>query len=218
MYKLPLYETSRFFPIIPHMPLLVLPATSDSVDPSMAPTLHLDLPRCEVDNLYIWLLHTLWHQDAEFAIMPPALRHLCLVPWEIGMEQVPKLWQNITYIMWKAGAPDQKVSLVLTIVTTNCKEYNSKKIVVGISNEALIKYPESKLDKDGTEDDVVDEVDGIENLQDLIANDENDDDDENVNKNVWQTAFMVANKTDDSSFRSGTEESSRIEALSGVGM
>ena len=215
--KLSSYKMSRFFPVIPHMPFLALPAVSASMLPSVPPTLCLDMPGCQADDLYMWLLHTMWGQDKEFTIMPLVLQHHCLIPWELCKEEEPKLWQNVTYITWKAAAPGQEVGLVLTVVTTNHKEFENKRMVVDISNEALIKYRVSNLDEDKVEGNG---EDGHGNLQDMIADNEGEDysnDDENVDNDVWRTALEMANKTDDSGFRSSIEDGGMIEELSGIG-
>ena len=133
------------------------------------------------------------------------------------MEEEPKLWQNVTYIIWKVGAPGWEVGLALTVVTTSHKEFEHKRMVVDISNEALIKYLASNLDDNKVEDDSEDS-DG--NLPDMLADGEGEDDsndDEDVNDNAWWTVLEVANKTDDSGFQSSVEDGSRIKVLSGIG-
>ena len=102
------------------------------------------------------------------------------------MEEMPKLWQNIN-ITWKAGTPGQDVGLALTAVTTNCKEYDNKKMVVDISNEVLIKYLALNLNEDSVEDDAAEDKDGIGNLQDLVTNgkgEDDSDDDENITNSM----------------------------------
>ena len=80
--KLPSYEISRFFPMIPHMPYLVLPASSSNMDLSVVPMLHLnlDLPSCKADDLYIQLLDTMLWNDTDYVIMPPALQPSHVIP------------------------------------------------------------------------------------------------------------------------------------------
>ena len=215
--KMPSYETSRFFPMIPHMPHLALQVSSSSVDPSVLPMLCLDLSGCEADDLYIWLLHTIWRNDTEYTILPPALRPSHIIPWELRMEETLKLWQNTTYETWKVGAPGQDVGLVLMVVTTSHKEYEHRRMVMDISNEALIQYPASNLDDDDGEDNV---EDSNEPLQDMLVGGEGEDDsddDEDVDYDVRQMALKVANKTDDSGFRSSIERSNKIKALVGIG-
>ena len=145
--KLPSYETSWFFPMIPRMPHLAFLALSSSVDPSVQSMLHLDLAGCNADDLYIWLLHTMWQNDTEYAIMPPALQRSLMIPWEICTEEILKLWQNTTFITWKADAPSQDVGLAMTLFTTCHKEYKTRRMVIDISNEALIQYMASNLNK-----------------------------------------------------------------------
>ena len=116
--KLPSFEMSWFFPMIPYMLHLTLPASMSNVDPSVPPMLHLDLAGCNADCLFIWLLHNMQWHDMEYAIMPPALWCSLVIPWEIRMEEFPKLWQNTTYITCKVGTPDQDVGLAMKLVTT----------------------------------------------------------------------------------------------------
>ena len=85
-----------------------------------------------------------------------------------------------TFITWKAGAPGQEVGLVLTVVTTNCKVFKIKRMVVNISDEVLIKYPASNFDEDEVESDG---EDGNGNSQDMIADTEGEDDSDNE-KNI----------------------------------
>ena len=92
--KLPSFETSWFFPMISKMLHLALLALMLTVDPSVLPLLCLDLAGCDVDCLFIWLLQNIrWH-DTEYAIMPLVLQCSLVIPWDLHMEDFPKLWQN----------------------------------------------------------------------------------------------------------------------------
>ena len=134
------------------------------------------------------------------------------------MEKVPKLWQNVTYINWKASTPGQEVGLVLTLVTTNCKEFEHQRMAVDISDETYIKYPALNLNDDEVEGNG---EYGDGNSQDMIADsegeDDSDDDDDDDDDDIQQSALEVTNKADDSGFCSGAEDGSRIEALMGIG-
>ena len=116
--KLPTFETSRFFPMIPKMPYLALLVSMWTVNPSIQPMLLLDQAGCNVDCSFILLLHNMWQHDMEYAIMPLALWSSVSMPWDLHMEDFPKLWQNSVYIMWKQGFPGEDVGLAMTLVTT----------------------------------------------------------------------------------------------------
>ena len=97
--KLPHYETSRYFPAIPHQPFLVLPITPDT-----QPQLCLDSASCDADCMPIWKLHRIWHHNTDYTMMPPAFRTSLMLPWGIRMEEYSKLWENEVFMMWKAGS------------------------------------------------------------------------------------------------------------------
>ena len=112
--KLPTFEMSQFFPRIPQMPHLVLPASMSTVDPLVQPLLHLDQAGCNADCLLIQLLHNMWWHNMEYTIMPMALWCSMQTPWDIHMEDFPKLWQNSIYITWKEGSPSEDMGLAMT--------------------------------------------------------------------------------------------------------
>ena len=87
---------------------------------------------CASTLLAVWLticlyrlLHYLRCLDMDYAMMPPALRPNVEVPWNLCMEELPKLWWNTTYINWKAGCPSVEVGVAMTLVSTNYQEYDS---------------------------------------------------------------------------------------------
>ena len=123
--KLPTYDTSRYFPMIPKMPYLALLASMSTVDPSIQPTLKLDQAGCNMDNLFIWLLNNMRRHNTEYAIMSPVLQSSMSMLWDLQMEDFPKLWQNSVYIMWKQGFPSEDVGLAMTLVTTSRTEYDT---------------------------------------------------------------------------------------------
>ena len=51
--KLPCYETSQYFPVVPHMLCLVLPMSEPSGDPTVRPQLCLDSAGCDTDHMII---------------------------------------------------------------------------------------------------------------------------------------------------------------------
>ena len=75
--KLPHYETSRYFPAIPHQPLLALPITADA-----QPQLCLDSTSCDADCMLIRMLHHIRRQNIDYAMMPPVFSTSLMLPWE----------------------------------------------------------------------------------------------------------------------------------------
>ena len=92
---------------------------SESTDPTIWPQLCLDTSSCNADHMIVWLLHHMWCLNKDYTIMPLALQPNAEVPWDICMEEFPKLWQNSTYISWKTGCPGEEVSITLTLISTN---------------------------------------------------------------------------------------------------
>ena len=84
--KLPHYKTSWYFPVIPHKPFFALPITPDAW-----PQLCLDSTLCDADCMLIWMLHRIRHHNTDYAMMPLAFRTSLMLPWEIQMEEYPKL-------------------------------------------------------------------------------------------------------------------------------
>ena len=78
--KLPCYETSRLFPVIPRMPCLALPMSEPSTDPTVWPQLCLDTASCDANHMIIQLLHHMQCHDTDYAMMPPALQSNLDVP------------------------------------------------------------------------------------------------------------------------------------------
>ena len=208
--KLPHYETSWYFPVVPHMLYLVLPMSEPSADPTVRPQLCLDTAGCDADHMIIWLLHHMQHHDTDYAMMPPALWSNLDVPWDLRMEEYPKLWWNSIYTTWKAGSLREEVSLAMTFVSTNCREFNSSRLMLDISDGVAIQYPVSKVDDDDDSDKSTGDV-----VQD--DDDEDDSDDDDLDEDLHKTVTDIANKTDDSGFHSGAEDSSKIEPLSSLG-
>ena len=89
--KLPTYDTSQYFPMIPKMLYLALPVSMSMVDPSVQPMLQLDQAGCNTDNLFIWLLHNMQRHNTEYAIMPLALWSSVSMPCDLRMEDFIKL-------------------------------------------------------------------------------------------------------------------------------
>ena len=173
--KLPHYEISQYFPVVPRMPCLALPMSG----PAAAPH-----------------------------VLPPALQSNLDVPWDLRMEEYPKLWWNSIYTTWKAGSPGQEVSLAMTFVSTNHREFDSGRLALDIADGAAIRYPALKVDDDDN---------GNKSTGDVVEDDDDEDDsnDEDLDVDLHKMATEIANKTDDSSFRNGAEDNSRIEPISG---
>ena len=208
--KLPHYETSQYLPMVPHMLCLALPILEPSRDPTVWPQLCLDTAGCDTDHMIIWLLHHMWCHDMDYAMIPPALQSNLDVPWDLCMEEYPKLWRNSIYTTWKVGSPREEVSLAMTFVSTSHREFDSGQLILDISDEMAIQYPVSKVD---------DNDDSDESTGDVVEdnNDKDDSDDDVVDEDLHKMVTEIANKTDDSGFHSGTEDNSKIRPLSPLG-
>ena len=158
--------------------------------------------------MIIRLLHYMWRHDTDYAMLPPALRSNLDVPWDLCIEEYPKLWQNSIYTTWKAGSPRVEVSLAMTFISTSHREFDSGWLALDIANRAAIRYPVSKVDDDDDSD---------ESTGDAVEDDDNEDDsdDDGLDEDLHKTATEIATKTDDSGFCSDTEDNSRIEPISG---
>ena len=166
--KLPCYETSWYFPVVPRMPCLVLPMSEPTVDLTVWPQLSLDTASCDADHMIIWLLHHMWCHDTDYTMMPPALQSNLDVPWDLHMEEYLKLWQNSIYTTWKAGFSRQEVGLAMTFISTSHREFDSGQLALDISDGTAIRYPASKVDNEDGE--------GDKSTGD-VAEDDNDEDD-----------------------------------------
>ena len=206
--KLPRYERSWYFPVVPHMLCLVLPMSQPSGDPTVQPQLCLDCAGCDTDCLIIWLLHYMRCQDTDYTMLPPALWSNHDVPWEIRMEEYPKLWQNSIYTTWKAGCPGVEVGLAMTFVSMSHREFNSGRLTLDIADTAAIRYPVSRVDDVDDSDESTGEV-----AED--NDDEDDSDDEDVDEYLHKMATEIATKMDDSGFCSNAEDHTQLEVISG---
>ena len=214
--KLPTFEALQFFPMIPIMPHLALPVLMSTMDPSVEPVLHLDVPSCDMDCLLIWLLHNMLQHNVEYTIMPPALQHSMSIPWDICMENFLKLWQNSIYVTWKKGSPGEDVGIAMTLITTCRKEYDPRRVVLDISDDTTIRYLALKVDDDKEE---MADSDDDASMEDLLGDSEGNDDsldDDDIDDDLQWTALEVGNKTDDSGFLSGFDDNPRIKVLLGA--
>ena len=75
--------------------------------------------------MIIWLLHYMQHHDMDYAMLPPVLQSKLDVPWDLCMEEYPKLWQNSIYTTWKAGSPKVEVGLAMTFIFMSRREFDS---------------------------------------------------------------------------------------------
>ena len=198
--KLPHYETSRYFPAIPHQPFLVLPITRDT-----QPQLCLDSASCNADCMLIWKLHHIWRHNTNYTMMPPAFCTSLMLPWEIRMEEYPKLWENEVFMMWKAGSLGVDVGLAMNFVCTCRTEYDAQKMILDISDVTIIHYPPAQVDEEDAGDSTRE-----------IPDDDNDDDD--VDEDIQQTATEISTKLDDSGFHGSGVGSIKIDALMGPGV
>ena len=119
--KLPRYETSRYFLVIPRQPFLVLPITPDT-----RPQVCLDSALCDADCMLIRKLHRIRRHNTNYAMMPPAFRTSLMIPWEIRMEQYSKLWENEVFVMWKAGSPGVDVGHLHMPYGVRCPENDTR--------------------------------------------------------------------------------------------
>ena len=148
--------------------------------------------------------------DTDYAMLPLALRSNMDVPWELHMEEYPKLWQNSTYTTWKAGCPGVEVGLAMTFVSTSRREFDSGRLTLDITDTVAIWYLALRVD---------DVDDGDESTGEVVEddNDEDDSNDEDVDEDLHKTATEIATKMDDSSFHSDAEDNTRLEVISGPG-
>ena len=194
------------------MPCLALPMWEPTADLTVQPQVCLDTASCDADHMIIRLLHHMQRHDTDYAVMPPVLQSNLEVPWDLCMEEYPKLWWNSTYITWKTGFPGEEVGLAMTFISTNCREFNSGQLVLDISDGTAIWYPASKVDDEDSK--------GDESMGDVAENNDDDDDTEDeddLDEDLHKTVTDIANKTDDSSFHSSAEDNPKMEPLSGSG-
>ena len=190
--KLPHYETSQYFPAIPHQPFLVLPITPDT-----RPQLCLDSTSCNADCMLIRKLHCIRRHNTDYAMMPLAFRTSLMLPWEIRMEEYSKLWENEVFMTWKAGSLGVNVGLAMNFVCTCHTEYDAQRMLLDISDVTIIHYPAAQVD----EEDAGDSTGEIP--------------DEDVDEDIQQTATEIGTKSDNSGFHSSGVGSIRIDALAG---
>ena len=152
----------------------------------------------------------MWRHNTDYTMMLPVLQSSLEVPWDLCMEEYPKLWRNSTYITWKAGFPGEEVSIAMTFISTNCRELDTRWLVIDISDGTASEYPVLKVDDEDGE--------GDKSMDDVVEDDYSDDDTEgedNLDEDLQRTAMEVANKTDNSGFRSSAEDNPKIKVLTG---
>ena len=148
--------------------------------------------------------------DTDYTMLLPALRSNMGVPWELCMEEYPKLWQNEIYTTWKAGYPGVEVGMAMTFVSMSRREFNSGQLTLHIADMAAIQYLALRVD---------DVDDGDESTGEVVEDygDEDDSDDEDVDEDLHKTVTEIATKMDDSGFRSEAEDNTWLEVISGPG-
>ena len=132
--KLPHYKISQYFTIVPCIPCLALPMLEPSRDLTVWPQLCLDSAGCDTNCMIIWLLHHIRCHDTAYTMLPLALQSNLDVPWDLHMEEYPKLAQNSIYTTWKAGSPGVEFSLAMTFVSTSCREFDSGQLALDIAD------------------------------------------------------------------------------------
>ena len=149
------------------------------------------------------------HHDTDYTMLPPALQSNLDVPWDLCMEEYPKLWQNSIYTTWKVGSPGVEVGLAMTFISTSHREFDSGQLMLDIADKTAIQYPASK----------VDDVDnGDDSTRDVAEDDDDEDDsDDDLDEDLHKTATEIATKTDDSGFHSEVEDNPKLEVISGPG-
>ena len=207
--KLPHYETSQYFPVVPCIQCLALPMSQPSGDPTVWPQLCLDTAGCDADCMIIQLLHYMQCHDTDYAMLPPALWSNLDVPWDLHMEEYPKLWQNSIYTTWKAGYPGVEVGLAMTFISTSHREFDSSRLALDIADKTAIWYPVSK----------VDDIDNGDDSTSDAAEDDNNEDDPNddLDEDLHKTATEIATKMDDSGFHSKAEDNPKLKVISSPG-
>ena len=143
-------------------------------------------------------------------MLPPALWSNVDVPWELCMEEYPKLWQNEIYTTWKAGCPGVEVGLAMTFVSMSRREFDSSRLTLDIADTVAIWYPVSR----------VDDIDDSNKSTGEVAEDEGDEDDsddEDVDEDLHKTVTEIATKMDDSGFHSNAEDNTQLEVILGPG-
>ena len=150
------------------------------------------------------------HHDMDYAMLPPALRSNLDMPWDLCMEEYPKLWWNSIYTTWKAGSPGVEVGLAMTFISTSRREFDSGQLALDIADRAAIRYRVSKVDN---------VEDSDESTGNVAEDDDNEDDsdDDSLDEDLHKMATEIATKTDDSSFCSDAEDNPRLEVISGPG-
>ena len=146
--------------------------------------------------------------DTDYAMLPLVLRSNVDVPWELCIEEYPKLWQNSIYTTWKAGCLGVEVGLAMTFVSMSCREFDSGRLALDIADTAAIRFPASRVDDIDNGDKSTGEVTEDDG-------DEDDSDDEDVDEDLHKTVTEIATKTDDSSFCSDAEDNTQLEVILG---
>ena len=142
-------------------------------------------------------------------MLPPALWSNLDVPWDLHMEEYPKLWQNSIYTTWKAGSPGVEVSLAMTFISTSHREFDSSWLTLDITDKTAIQYPVSKVD-------AVD--DGDDSTGDAAEDNNNEDDsDDDLDEDRHKTVTEIATKMDDSGFHSEAEDNPKLKVISSPG-
>ena len=147
--------------------------------------------------------------DMDYAMLPPALQSNLDVPWDLHMEEYPKLWQNSIYTTWKTGSPGVKVSLAMTFISTSRREFNSSQLPLDITDKTAIRYLASKVD---------DVDDGDDSTGDAAEDDDDEDDsDDDLDEDLHEMATEIATKMDDFGFHSEVEDNPKLKVISGPG-
>ena len=117
------------------------------------------------------------------------------------MEEYSKLWENEVFMTWKAGSPGVDVGLTMNFVCTCHTEYDTRKMILDISDAMIICYLAAQ----------VDEEDAGDSTREIP-------DDDDVDEDIQQMATEIGTKSDDSGFHCSGVGSIKIDALAGPGV
>ena len=124
------------------------------------------------------------------------------------MEEYPKLWENEVFMTWKAGSLGVNVGLAMNFVHTCRMEYDTKRMILDISDVTIIHYPAAQ----------VDEEDAGDSTREILDDDDDDDDDDDVDEDIQQTVPEISTKSDNSGFHGSGVGNIRIDVLTGPGV
>ena len=82
------------------------------------------------------------------------------------------------------GTPGKDIGLAMTLITTCLKEYKSRRMVLDISDEMIIRYPVSKLNDDKGEEEMADSDNSMEDPAGDGEGDNDSEDDDDIDDDL----------------------------------